>query len=219
MATNQTLRTLSVRTPTRGARTLLFLCPTSTSALALAHRTVPVHARLFATSPTATAATHRALVFRQPGALPEALSAQTFRALPAPGAGRVNLRVRLAPVNPSDVNVVEGVYPNRPAREVLAQPDGLEVEGAEGEVSVPGNEGVAEVTAVGEGVCGLRVGERVVFAKGQPGTWAGARQVGEGDVIKVDEGVGDVTAATLSVSACVRAGGRGCAEEPGVLCA
>lgn len=169
--------------------------------------------RLFTTTTAAPApAAHRALVFRQPGALNEVLAAHTFRALPAPGPGRVNLRVRLAPVNPSDVNVVEGVYPNRPKPEILPAPSGLPETSGTGaeEVCVPGNEGVAEVTEVGEGVSGLRVGDRVVFAKMQPGTWASARQVEEGDVIKVDEDVGDVTAATLSVRGRVRAVGVGC---------
>ncbi|EPS94664.1 NAD-binding protein [Fomitopsis schrenkii] len=148
--------------------------------------------RLFAT------AAHRALVFQQTGALNEVLAAHTFHALPAPGPGRVNVSVRLAPVNPSDVNVVEGVYPNKPAPEVLSPP-GDDPEGAE-QVYVPGNEGVAEVTAVGAGVAALEVGDRVVFAKMQPGTWASARQVEERDVIRVDADVGEVTAATLSVN-------------------
>lgn len=153
---------------------------------------------------TTAAAAHRALIFRQNGALNEVLTATTFRALPAPGPGRVNVRVQLAPVNPSDVNVVEGVYPNKPAPEVLFPPGTNSEE--MGQVYVPGNEGVAEVTAVGEGVGGLAIGDRVVFAKMQPGTWASARQVGESDVIRVDDDVGEVTAAMLSVGAC--AGGR-----------
>ncbi|KZT64514.1 NAD(P)-binding protein [Daedalea quercina L-15889] len=175
-------------------------------------RTTPARAtnrtiRLF--SSTATTAAHRALVFRQSGALNEVLSAQTFRALPPPGPGLVNVRVRLAPVNPSDVNVVEGVYPNKPKPETLpplesnglVQPSSASAgDGVGQEVYVPGNEGVAEVTAVGEGVSGLNVGDWVVFAKAQPGTWASARQVGERDVIRVDKDAGEVTAATLSVN-------------------
>ncbi|KAH9840852.1 NAD-P-binding protein [Rhodofomes roseus] len=173
--------------------------------------------RLFsATARRAAPSAHRALVFREHGALNDALSAHTFRALSPPGPGRVNVRVRLAPVNPSDVNVVEGVYPNKPSPETLLPPDSggtqdfsvaggepvQSVDGGEGtgEVYVPGNEGVAEVTAVGEGVSGLEVGDWVVFAKTQPGTWASARQVGARDVIRVDKDAGEVTAAMLSVN-------------------
>ena len=187
--------------------TLMHALARSTSP-ALARSTSPARRLLTTAAPTPAPAAHRALVFRQPGALNEALAAHTFRALPAPGPGRVNLRVRLAPVNPSDVNVVEGVYPNKPKPEVLPAPSASATDAGAAEVCVPGNEGVAEVVEVGEGVGGLRVGDRVVFAKMQPGTWASARQVEEGDVIKVDRDVGDVTAATLSVRAC--GSQRGC---------
>jgi len=168
--------------------------------------------RLFSsTATTAGPSAHRALIFRQHGALNEALSVQTFRALPPPSSGLVNVRVRLAPVNPSDVNVVEGVYPNKPAPETLLPPEshgdqafsvagGVQSASEEGGVYVPGNEGVAEVTAVGEGVGGLKVGDWVVFAKTQPGTWASARQVGERDVIRVGKDAGEVSAAMLSVN-------------------
>ncbi|KAH9929216.1 uncharacterized protein B0H18DRAFT_953686 [Fomitopsis serialis] len=187
---------------------------TTTASSVLSRAKSLATSRLFSsTATTAGPSAHRALIFRQHGALNEALSTQTFRALPPPSPGLVNVRVRLAPVNPSDVNVVEGVYPNKPTPETLLTPEshgdqafsvtgGEPVQGAseEGGVYVPGNEGVAEVTAVGEGVGGLKVGDWVVFAKTQPGTWASARQVGERDVIRVDKGAGEVSAAMLSVN-------------------
>ncbi|TFY56037.1 hypothetical protein EVJ58_g7880 [Rhodofomes roseus] len=80
--------------------------------------------RLFsATARRAAPSAHRALVFREHGALNDALSAHTFRALSPPGPGRVNVRVRLAPVNPSDVNASKASTPNKPSPETLLPPD------------------------------------------------------------------------------------------------
>lgn len=64
---------------------------------------------------------------------------------------------------------------------------------------VAGNEGLAEVTQVGQGVSGLERGEWVVVSKQQAGTWCSAANVDAGDVIKVPKGTSEVGAATLTV--------------------
>jgi trans-2-enoyl-CoA reductase len=61
-----------------------------------------------------------------------------------------------APVNPSDVNVVQGVYPARP----LPAIGSIQIVAGEAEpVFVGGNEGVAEVVNIGPGVEGLSDGD------------------------------------------------------------
>ncbi|KAG2444821.1 hypothetical protein HXX76_001563 [Chlamydomonas incerta] len=104
---------------------------------------------------TAAAAAPRALVYDAPGEPLEVLSLRELPALTAPGPGQVQLRFLLSPINPSDINTVQGKYPLMPQL-----PGG-----------VPGHEGLAEVTAVGPQVTGLSVGDWVVPLKSAQGTW------------------------------------------------
>lgn len=105
------------------------------------------------------------------------------------------------PVNPSDINVVEGVYPTKPEprSNIAAKGPGSTNEPC----FIVGNEGVAEVTEVGEGVSGLKVGDRVVPCKAQSGTWSSHATVREQDVIKVPDidgkEISEVHAATIIV--------------------
>ena len=85
------------------------------------------------------------------------------RPLPAspPAAGAARLRVKVRPVNPSDVFSLQGVYPGFLSAPGAALP------------AVPGIDGVAIIEALGDGaaaadICGapLAVGDRVVSARG-----------------------------------------------------
>lgn len=65
--------------------------------------------------------------------------------LPPPTGSQVLVKFLAAPINPADINMIEGVYsilPELPA--------------------VGGNEGVAEVLATGPGVSTLKAGDRVI---------------------------------------------------------
>lgn len=64
-----------------------------------------------------------------------------------------------------------------------------------------GNEGLGEVTGVGEGVKSLKRGDWVVMKAGQLGTWRSAANVPEGQVLKVPrlDGLSEVNAATMMV--------------------
>jgi NADPH:quinone reductase len=80
----------------------------------------------------------------------------TEQAVPQPGAGQVRVKMRLSPINPSDLLYVRGHYsgvtPHFP--------------------SGAGFEGVAVIDAVGPDVEGLSIGQRV-FARNSPGgNWA-----------------------------------------------
>src|SRR5688572_2882059 len=76
-------------------------------------------------------------------------------ATPEPGPGEVRLRMTHRPINPSDLYCVQGIYPVRPA-----------LPGS------PGFEGIGVIDALGDGVTGLTIGQRVIPATGTPGTWA-----------------------------------------------
>lgn len=60
----------------------------------------------------------------------------------------------LAPVNPADINTIQGKYPSKPPLP-----------------AIPGNEGVGEVIAVGSNVKHLNVGDRVIPNGIHLGTW------------------------------------------------
>ncbi|KDQ61661.1 hypothetical protein JAAARDRAFT_31128 [Jaapia argillacea MUCL 33604] len=140
---------------------------------------------------------NRAIVYTSTGNPSEVLSARTYPSLGPPPQGHVNVRLLCAPVNPSDVNVIEGVYPVRPSLESLV--------GSTESVFVGGNEGLGVVQRVGNGVDGLKEGDWVVFAKAQSGTWASERCVNGSDVVRIPdmEGggrIGEVQGATLTVN-------------------
>ena len=102
-------------------------------------------------------ATTEACVYAERGAPGEVLRVQSIPLSASVGDDEIAVRMLAAPVNPSDLNTIEGKYPV--AREMPA---------------VGGNEGVGEVTACGPGAsaAGYRVGDRVVPNRSYvDGTW------------------------------------------------
>jgi len=100
--------------------------------------------------------------------------------LPPPGPGEVRVRMICAPVNPADLNMLEGKY-----GEARPLPD------------TPGNEGLGEVTATGDGVDAALVGRRVLVgseAWRAQGNWLAA------DLIVVPPGLDDRQACMLRVN-------------------
>ncbi len=77
--------------------------------------------------------------------------------LAAPAPGEIAVKMRWAPVNPADINFVEGMYGKKPELPAIA-----------------GLEGVGEVVALGAGVNGIGVGDlvRPVDGVGSWRSWA-----------------------------------------------
>ncbi len=100
----------------------------------------------------------------------------------APGPGEVRVHRILAPINPADLNTVEGTYPTR------ATPP-----------AVPGVEGVGIVESVGTGVAGLEPGARVIFPHGY-GTWREAGTLSAQGLTLVPEGVPWHEAAMIKIN-------------------
>ncbi|KIM90612.1 hypothetical protein PILCRDRAFT_812366 [Piloderma croceum F 1598] len=133
---------------------------------------------------------NRAIVYHSNGNPRSVLSALTFPSLRSPPPNSLNIKYLLAPVNPADINVIEGVYPSKPSPTKLNSDN----------VFVAGNEGLAEVTGVGSGVSGFENGQWVVTGKQQCGTWRSGANVNVEDVIKVPKGASEVGAATITVN-------------------
>jgi len=147
--------------------------------------------RAFRTSTTRPG--QRAVVYSRTGDPSAVLSAVRFPDLPPPAPRTANVRFLLSPINPADINVIEGVYPARPSPSTDLPSDACAV-------FVAGNEGVAEVLSVGDGVTDLKERDWVVMTKPQMGTWASSRNIRVEDVLKVDSlGLSAAQAATLTV--------------------
>lgn len=120
----------------------------------------------------------RALVQPRFGDPAEVLSVQEVPA-PQPGPGQALVRVLLSPIHNHDLWTARGSYgfkPEMPAR--------------------AGTEAVGVVEALGEGVEGLAVGQRVATG-GSFGAWAELIVAPAAGLIPVPEGMGDEAAAQL----------------------
>ncbi|GLB41970.1 putative zinc-binding dehydrogenase [Lyophyllum shimeji] len=144
--------------------------------------------------------TNRAVVYAQHGDPTKVLSVLSYGPLPSPPSNTVNVRFILSPVNPADINVIEGVYPTKPKPDTSLRSSALG--SSDQPAYVAGNEGLAEVTEVGNGVSGLEKKDWVIMTKPQLGTWCSSRNVGAHDVLKVPRapGLSEVHAATMTVN-------------------
>lgn len=105
--------------------------------------------------------------------------------LPPLGANDVLVKVLAAPINPSDINMIQGTYailPDLPA--------------------VGGNEGVAQVLEVGNQVKSLKTGDWVIPKDAGLGTWRTEAVLPEKDVISLPNNIPLLSAATLGVNPC-----------------
>jgi mitochondrial enoyl-[acyl-carrier protein] reductase / trans-2-enoyl-CoA reductase len=96
--------------------------------------------------------------------------------------GHVRLRMKLAPVNPADLNYIEGTYGKKP---VLP--------------AVPGIEGVGEITELAADVCGLTCGSLAIPLRGM-GCWAEEVVRPAADLFVLPEGTDPAQAAMLRVN-------------------
>jgi trans-2-enoyl-CoA reductase len=101
---------------------------------------------------------------------------------PTPTTGEALVKVLAAPVNPADLNAIEGKYPGRP--EVPA---------------TPGMEGVGVVTQLGGQSQSLKIGDHVLLPH-HVGTWREMLVAKTGDLIPLPTGIDVVQAAMLKIN-------------------
>ena len=78
----------------------------------------PAAYRTFATSARRA---DRAIVYAKNGEPPSVLRAVSYPPLEAPKPGTINVKYILSPINPADINVIEGVYPAKPSPDASLQ--------------------------------------------------------------------------------------------------
>ncbi|XP_068125260.1 enoyl-[acyl-carrier-protein] reductase, mitochondrial [Hyperolius riggenbachi] len=126
----------------------------------------------------------RGLVYEKHGEPAQVLRLQNVE-VSSPLDYEVRVKMLAAPINPSDLNMVQGTYallPQLPA--------------------VGGNEGVGVVAAIGRHVTSLRPGDWVIPVDAGLGTWRTEGVFNESVLIRVPSDIPVVGAATLSVNPC-----------------
>src|SRR3954468_1945983 len=104
------------------------------------------------------------------------------RPWPTPAANEVVVKMSAAPINPADLNQIEGKYP---ARAELP--------------ATPGFEGAGVVVELGADVHGLTSGTLVILPH-NVGTWRDAVSVKAEDLVVVPDGIEPVQAAMLKIN-------------------
>ncbi|KAK5635788.1 hypothetical protein RRF57_011500 [Xylaria bambusicola] len=137
----------------------------------------------------------KALVFSQYGEPKDVLKLHTHSISPSLPSSSILLRTLVAPINPADVNTIQGTYGIKPKFTSLI--------GTPEPSAIPGNEGVFEVVSSPPSSSGLAKGDWVIPAKTGFGTWRTHAVAPADGVIKVDkEGLNPLQAGTVSVNPC-----------------
>uniref|UniRef100_A0A8B9JHP2 Enoyl-[acyl-carrier-protein] reductase, mitochondrial n=2 Tax=Astyanax mexicanus TaxID=7994 RepID=A0A8B9JHP2_ASTMX len=125
-----------------------------------------------------------ALLYRTHGEPVQVVKLETLE-LPALGAESVLVKMLAAPINPSDINMIQGTYavlPDLPA--------------------VGGNEGVGQVVEVGSNVKTVKVGDWVIPKDAGLGTWRKEAVLNAVDLVTLPCDISVLSAATLGVNPC-----------------
>jgi mitochondrial enoyl-[acyl-carrier protein] reductase / trans-2-enoyl-CoA reductase len=122
-----------------------------------------------------------AAVYEKHGNPADVLNVET-RPWPTPTAEEAVVKMSAAPINPADLNQIEGKYPVRP--ELPA---------------TPGFEGAGVIVELGAGVKGLTSGALVILPH-NVGTWRDAVAVKAGDLVAVPDGIEPIQAAMLKIN-------------------
>jgi trans-2-enoyl-CoA reductase len=125
--------------------------------------------------------TINAAVYEKHGNPADVLRVET-RPWPTADADEAIVKMLAAPINPADLNQIEGKYPVRP--ELPA---------------TPGFEGSGTIVELGTDVKGLTSGELVILPH-NVGTWRDAVAVKAEDLIAIPEGIKPVQAAMLKIN-------------------
>jgi|ERR1711881_159370 len=137
----------------------------------------------------------KALTFKKYGEPKDILSLHGHSISPA-HSNLLTLRFLASPINPADINQLQGVYPSKPTFTTSL--------GTSDPIAVGGNEGVAEVISAGDKVKGFKKGDWVIQKTPGFGTWRTHAQTTEDGLLKIEntDGISAVQAGTVSVNPC-----------------
>lgn len=145
------------------------------------------------------------MVYSEHGDPEKVLKCHEFH-IPEPAADEFLVRFLAAPINPADINQIQGVYPKRPA---FTEQFHTSVPSAVG-----GNEGLVEIIKAGKDNLSMKwnLGEWAIMRRTTFGTWRSHALAKAADLLPIssyitpsqsgDKGVGPIDAATISVNSC-----------------
>lgn len=111
-----------------------------------------------------------------------------------PGADQILLKTLAAPINPADINQLEGVYPSIPP---------FTTNFTDTPHAIGGNEGVFEVIEVGSNVKGFKPGDWTIPSFSNFGTWRTHALASPDQLIPIKrDGITELQAATIFVNPC-----------------
>ncbi|KAF2644596.1 trans-2-enoyl-CoA reductase-like protein [Massarina eburnea CBS 473.64] len=117
-----------------------------------------------------------------------------------PHGDLMTLRFIASPINPADINQIQGVYPSKPTFTTSL--------GTAKPIAVAGNEGVAKIINLGDKAKkeGFQKGDWVIMTGPGFGTWRTHASATPSQVFKLDEsmreGISPVQAGTVSINPC-----------------
>ena len=113
-----------------------------------------------------------------------------------PHSDLVTIRFLAAPINPADINQIQGVYPTKPTFTTSL--------GTSEPIAVGGNEGVAEIITTGGNVKDVQKGDWVILKRQGFGTWRTHAQTTVDNLvpIKNKDGLTPEQVGTVSVNPC-----------------
>lgn len=137
----------------------------------------------------------KALVFDKYGEPKDVLRLHGHSISP-PHSDLVTIRFLAAPINPADINQIQGVYPTKPTFTTALS--------TSEPIAVGGNEGVAEVIATGGNVKDVQKGDWVILKRQGFGTWRTHAQTTVDNLvpIKNKDGLTPEQVGTVSVNPC-----------------
>ncbi|KAH7045296.1 enoyl-acyl-carrier-proteinreductase 1 mitochondrial precursor [Macrophomina phaseolina] len=137
----------------------------------------------------------KALAFENYGEPQDVLRLHQHSISPAHG-NKLTLRFLASPINPADINQIQGVYPSKPTfTTALSTP---------APIAVGGNEGVAEVLSAGSDVKGFARGDWVIMKQPGFGTWRTHAQTDTANLLRIEDksGLTPIQAGTVSINPC-----------------
>ncbi|TAQ84529.1 hypothetical protein B7494_g7158 [Chlorociboria aeruginascens] len=169
--------------------------PLSALPRTLASRFGPLTARRYKSGPYGYTQA-KALVYSKHGEPCDVLSLHTHSISPSLPSDSLLLRTLATPINPADINQIQGVYPSRPPFTSLI--------GTSSPSAVGGNEGCLEVVSTGSSIKSVTKGDWVIMRSTGFGTWRTHTLATESDILKIEDknGLTPIQVGTVSVNPC-----------------
>ncbi|XP_011494968.1 PREDICTED: probable trans-2-enoyl-CoA reductase, mitochondrial [Ceratosolen solmsi marchali] len=126
----------------------------------------------------------KSLMYKEYGDPKNVLQIHTS-SLQQPCENQVIVKWLFAPVNPADINTIQGKYPSRSPLP-----------------AVPGNEAIGEIVAIGSNIRDFNLGDRVLPNGVNKGTWRSHAMYESQELFKVNKKMDAIGASMLNVNPC-----------------